>query len=108
MSQTDSCLRYVTDAAPGISRHRFRKGFVYRDPGNRVVRDSAELARIKALAIPPAWEKVWICVSPSGHLQATGRDSKGRKQYRYHAAWSKIRDESKYGRMLAFGMSLPL
>jgi DNA topoisomerase I len=108
MTEPDSSLRYVSDSTPGISRHRVKKGFVYRDPCKQVIRDPAQLPRIKALAIPPAWEEVWICVSPLGHLQATGRDSKGRKQYRYHPAWSKIRDESKYGRMIAFGKALPL
>ena len=101
-------LRYVNDTLPGISRSRAKKGFVYRDARNQVISDPDELARIKALAIPPAWEHVWICASPSGHLQATGRDSKGRKQYRYHPTWSKIRDESKYDRMVAFGRALPL
>jgi DNA topoisomerase I len=97
----------VTDAMPGIRRIRAKGGFTYRDPRNREIRDLRQLARIKALVIPPAWEDVWICLTPSGHLQATGRDSKGRKQYRYHAAWRKMRDESKYGRMTAFGRALP-
>lgn len=100
-------LRYVSDADPGISRHRSRKGFIYLDARKRLITNTAELARIKALAIPPAWEQVWICPSGSGHLQATGRDSRGRKQYRYHPAWRKIRDESKYGRMITFGKALP-
>jgi DNA topoisomerase I len=108
MTQSDDSLRYVNDALPGIRRDRVRKGFVYRDARNHVIRDPAQLARIKALAIPPAWEAVWICASPSGHLQATGRDSKGRKQYRYHPAWTQFRDELKYGRMRAFGKALPL
>jgi DNA topoisomerase-1 len=108
MTESDISLRYVNDALPGIRRSRVRKGFVYRDARNQVIRDPAQLGRIKALAIPPAWEDVWICASPSGHLQATGRDSKRRKQYRYHPAWRKIRDELKYGRMSAFGKALPL
>jgi DNA topoisomerase I len=108
MTESTIFLRYVNDALPGIRRNRVRKGFVYRDARNHVIRDPAQLARVKALAIPPAWEDVWICASPSGHLQATGRDSKGRKQYRYHPAWSKTRDELKYGRMSAFGKALPL
>jgi DNA topoisomerase-1 len=101
-------LRYVSDAVPGITRHRRKKGFVYRDARNRLIVNATELARIKALAIPPAWEQVWICPSASGHLQATGRDHRGRKQYRYHPAWRKIRDQSKYGRMVAFGKALLL
>jgi DNA topoisomerase-1 len=107
MTESAIFLRYVNDALPGIRRNRVGKGFVYRDARNHVIRDPAQLARVKALAIPPAWEDVWICTSPSGHLQATGRDSKGRKQYRYHPAWSKTRDELKYGRMSAFGKALP-
>src|SRR5882672_3305659 len=106
--QSDNSLRYVSDALPGIRRHRGKKKtFVYRDARGKVIRDLAQLARIRALAIPPAWEEVWICASPSGHLQATGRDSRGRKQYRYHPAWSKIRDASKYEKMIAFGKALP-
>jgi len=107
ITETITSLRYVSDAHPGIRRCRAKNGFVYRDASNQVIRDPNQLARIKALAIPPAWEDVWICPSPSGHLQSTGRDSKGRKQYRYHPSWSKIRDESKYGRMNAFGKALP-
>jgi DNA topoisomerase I len=107
IAETDISLRYVSDAHPGIRRSRIKNGFVYRDARNQVIRDPDQLARIKALAIPPAWEDVWICPSPSGHLQSTGRDSKGRKQYRYHPSWSKIRDESKYGKMIAFGKALP-
>ena len=108
MAESENSLRYVNDARPGFSRSRVKNGFVYRDAHNQVIRDAGHLARIKDLAIPPAWEDVWICASPSGHLQATGRDSKGRKQYRYHPTWSKIRDESKYDRMIAFGKALPL
>ena len=104
----ENTLRYVNDALPGFSRSRARNGFVYRDASNQVINDPGQLSRIKALAIPPAWENVWICPSPLGHLQATGRDSKGRKQYRYHPTWSKIRNESKYDRMIAFGKALPL
>jgi len=107
IAETDTSLRYVSDAHPGIRRSRVKNGFVYRDSRNQVIRDPDQLARIKALAIPPAWKDVWICPSPSGHLQSTGRDSKGRKQYRYHPSWSKIRDQSKYGRMNAFGKALP-
>src|SRR5262249_37390382 len=99
MTKSTSRLRYVSDATRGISRERHKTGFVYRNPQGRLIEDPAELARIKALAIPPAWEQVWVCSSPNGHLQATGRDSRGRKQYRYHTLWRKLQDESKYGRM---------
>ena len=102
----DAGLRYVTDRSPGISRRKSGKGMRYLDPDGRPVRDPATLARIKALAIPPAWTKVWISPWPNGHIQATGRDDRGRKQYRYHAKWHSVRDESKYGRALAFGRSL--
>jgi DNA topoisomerase-1 len=100
-------LRYVSDAPPGLTRRRARAGFRYHDAGGAVVRDRTVLARIKALAIPPAWEKVWICPREDGHLQATGRDARGRKQYRYHPRWREVRDETKYGRMLAFARALP-
>eukprot|EP01034_Spumella_vulgaris_P042447 gene42447-52642_t len=97
----------VIDHQPGIARKRSAKGFRYVDAGGKQVRDDATLARIRALAIPPAWEQVWICAQPNGHLQATGRDARGRKQYRYHARWRSVRDEVKYERMLAFGRALP-
>jgi DNA topoisomerase-1 len=100
-------LRYVTDDEPGIRRVRRGKGFSYVDPQGRTVKDPKELARIKALAIPPAWTDLWICPRANGHLQATGRDAKGRKQYRYHADWRSVRDETKFGRMIAFGEALP-
>lgn len=100
-------LHYVNDAAPGISRQRAGAGFRYLRPDGRVVRDAETLARIRKLAVPPAWEKVWICTREDGHLQATGRDARGRKQYRYHARWREVRDETKYGRMLAFSHALP-
>ena len=100
-------LRYVNDAAPGIARQRAGTGFRYLRPDGRAVRDAQTLARIRKLAIPPAWEKVWICLRDDGHLQATGRDARGRKQYRYHARWREVRDETKYGRMLAFSKALP-
>src|SRR5262245_32893705 len=92
-------LRYVTDAVPGVRRVRAGRGFVYFDPNGRPVRRREDLQRIRALAIPPAWRHVWICSSPQGHLQATGRDARGRKQYRYHARWRSIRDETKYSRL---------
>ena len=100
-------LHYVNDAAPGIVRQRAGTGFRYFRPDGRVVRDAETLARIRKLAIPPAWEKVWICMRHDGHLQATGRDARGRKQYRYHVRWREVRDETKYGRMLAFSRALP-
>ena len=101
-------LRYVSDAAlPGISRRRAGTAFRYIAPGGSVVRERATLKRIGALAIPPAWETVWICPRDDGHLQATGRDARGRKQYRYHARWREVRDETKYGRVVAFARALP-
>jgi DNA topoisomerase-1 len=100
-------LRYVTDDKPGIRRERQGDGFTYIDKAGDPVEDEATLARIKSLVIPPAWTDVWICASPNGHLQATGRDAKGRKQYRYHAKWRNVRDEVKYERMLNFGQALP-
>jgi len=100
-------LRYVSDAGPGIARQRGGTGFRYRNPNGALVRDKAVVARIKALAIPPAWERVWICPRDDGHVQATGRDARGRKQYRYHPRWREVRDETKYGRMLAFARTLP-
>ncbi len=100
-------LRHVTDAEPGIRRLRSRGGFEYEDPEGNLLSDEEMLARIRSLAIPPAWEDVWIGVRPEGHLQATGRDAKGRKQYRYHPAWRDMRDETKYGRLVEFGEALP-
>jgi len=100
-------LRYVTDEHQGIRRRRAGAGFVYQSPEGRRIRDAATLDRIRAIAIPPAWRDVWICPSPDGHIQATGRDARGRKQYRYHSAWTEARDEAKYGRMVAFGEALP-
>ncbi len=100
-------LRYVTDTRPGLSRERAGDGFRYLDADGARVDDEATLARIKSLAIPPAWQDVWICAQASGHLQATGRDARGRKQYRYHPRWRSVRDEVKYERMIAFGRALP-
>jgi DNA topoisomerase-1 len=99
-------LKYVRDDAPGISRHVSGKGFRYTDTHGRKITDGKTLARIRSLVIPPAWKDVWICAAPEGHLQATGRDARGRKQYRYHPRWRQVRDEVKYGRMLSFGMAL--
>ncbi len=100
-------LRYVMDDEPGIRRLKRGKGFTYVDPQGNVVRSPKDLERIRKLAIPPAWTDVWICLRANGHLQATGRDAKGRKQYRYHADWREVRDETKFGRMMAFGEALP-
>ncbi|GAB3314088.1 DNA topoisomerase IB [Larkinella ripae] len=100
-------LTYINDSAPGIQRQRSGDHFVYKDPKGQRVDDEATLERIKKLALPPAWENVWICAKPNGHLQATGFDAKGRKQYRYHANWNAIRSETKFFRMVAFGEQLP-
>ena len=100
-------LRYVSDQSPGLRRKRAGKGFTYVDSGGRTLRDAETIDRIKRLAVPPAWTDVWICPDPRGHLQATGRDVRGRKQYRYHARWREVRDAVKYDRMLAFAESLP-
>ena len=100
-------LRYVTDAEPGIRRARRGRGFVYFNASKRRIRRRAELGRIEALRIPPAWSDVWICSSATGHLQATGRDARGRKQFRYHERWDKIRDQDKFERMLDFARELP-
>jgi DNA topoisomerase-1 len=100
-------LRYVSDASPGIRRRGAGRGFTYLTPDGRPLRDQATLARIKSLAIPPAYTDVWICPLPNGHLQATGRDARGRKQYRYHPRWREVRDETKFGRMVAFSEALP-
>jgi DNA topoisomerase I len=100
-------LLYVTDSAPGIRRRRSGKGFSYLGPDGEAIRQQERLSRIRAIAIPPAWTDVWICSSPRGHIQATGRDARGRKQYRYHKRWGEVRDEAKYGRMIDFGRALP-
>ena len=100
-------LRFVNDDAKGITRKRRGNGFQYLSTSGTTLKDRAELARIRKLAIPPAWTEVWICPSPNGHMQATGRDARGRKQYRYHADWNRIRDEAKYERLLTFARSLP-
>ena len=101
-------LRYVSDRQPGIRRERLESGgFRFIAPDGHEITDEAEITRIKKLAIPPAYEDVWICKHANGHLQAVGRDARGRKQYRYHAKWRQVRDESKYERMLVFGRVLP-
>ncbi|HXT51447.1 MAG TPA: DNA topoisomerase IB [Thermoanaerobaculia bacterium] len=103
----DAGLRYVTDEKPGITRRRHGKGFSYRDPDGKPLRDAETLQRIRSLAIPPAWTDVWICPNPRGHIQATGRDARGRKQYRYHPHWREVRDATKFERMAEFGEALP-
>src|SRR5207244_6689078 len=100
-------LRYVTDAIQGLRREKVGEGFQYVDPKDRPIADPAVLRRIRSLGIPPAWTEVWICPTPQGHLQATGRAAKGRKQYRYHPRWREVRDQTKYDRMVAFGEALP-
>jgi DNA topoisomerase-1 len=103
----DAGLRWIGDDGPGIRRLRAGKGFRYIAADGKTIRDEKQIARIKKLAIPPAWTKVWICPSANGHIQATGRDARGRKQYRYHARWREKRDETKYDKMLLFGLALP-
>jgi DNA topoisomerase-1 len=100
-------LVWTSDDKPGIRRERSGESFAYRDVAGRRIRNAGELKRIRSLAIPPAYEKVWICPNPDGHLQATGRDARGRKQYRYHADWRLARDAGKFERMLEFGAALP-
>ena len=100
-------LRYVNDDQPGITRRRRGRGFQYVAPDGKTISDRDARRRIDALAIPPAWTDVWICPSPNGHIQATGRDARGRKQYRYHPRWREVRDETKYHRMAAFARALP-
>jgi DNA topoisomerase I len=100
-------LRYVSDESPGIKRWRKGASFVYYDKEGKRIRNPLELKRIRSLAIPPAWEKVWICAQANGHLQATGIDAKGRKQYRYHPSWRTVRDEAKFERLLSFAEVLP-
>jgi DNA topoisomerase-1 len=106
-SARDAGLRYVTDASPGIRRVRRGRGFAYLDPDDRPIRDEDTLTRIRKLAIPPAWTDVWICPMADGHVQATGRDARGRKQYRYHAGWRARRDEVKFDRLIEFAEALP-
>jgi DNA topoisomerase I len=103
----DAGLRYVSDDQPGFSRQRKGEEFEYLDRKGKPIRDEQRLLRIKRLAIPPAWTGVWICPSPNGHIQATGRDARRRKQYRYHERWREIRDENKYDRLVNFGKALP-
>ena len=100
-------LVYVTDDKPGFTRVKRGQHFAYRDTQGKFLKDKDDIQRIRKLAIPPAYTRVWICPLRNGHLQATGRDARGRKQYRYHAGWREKRDESKFDRMEAFGLALP-
>jgi DNA topoisomerase-1 len=100
-------LSYVTCSEPGISRIKRGNGFIYRLPNGKALTDRVELERIRKLALPPAWRDVWICMSDCGHLLATGIDSRGRKQYRYHPRWREVRDEAKYNDLVEFGHRLP-
>lgn len=106
-SAEEAGLRYVTDSAPGITRHRAGKGFFYQDSKGEKISSERTLTRIKSLAIPPAWTDVWIASTANAHIQATGRDAKGRKQYRYHPKWTEVREQTKYEHMLEFGKALP-
>src|SRR3954464_4325826 len=105
----DACddLRYANDSEPGIRRRRAGTGFVYVTPDGKRVSDEPTLQRIRKLAIPPAYRDVWICRDARGHIQATGIDARGRKQYRYHPKWREVRDAHKFARMIAFGKALP-
>jgi len=103
----DAGLTYVSDDEPGIRRRRVGNGFRYFTPDNRPLQAPDELKRIASLAVPPAYRDVWICMRPHGHLQATGRDARGRKQYRYHPQWRRVRDSAKFDRMVMFGEALP-
>jgi DNA topoisomerase-1 len=100
-------LRYTTDDRPGLRRRRAGRGFTFLDTEGRTITDERELRRIRRLAIPPAWTDVWVSPDPRGHIQATGRDARRRKQYRYHERWREVRDETKYERMVDFARALP-
>jgi DNA topoisomerase-1 len=106
-SAEEAGLRYVSDTMPGVRRRRAGKGFSYVDTNGRRIADPERIAWFKGLAIPPAWTDVWISPIKGGHIQATGRDARGRKQYRYHPRWREVRDEAKYGRLLEFARALP-
>jgi DNA topoisomerase-1 len=106
-SAQEAGLRYVSDTMPGTLRKRAGTGFTYVGPDGRKITDQKEIARIRSLAIPPAYADVWICPYPNGHIQATGRDARGRKQYRYHPKWREVRDVTKFERMVEFSRSLP-
>lgn len=100
-------LHYVSDESPGITRKGAGKGFYYLDPAGKKITDKAEIKRLNALAVPPAYKNVWICPDPLGHLQATGRDDRGRKQYRYHETYRAARDVEKYEHVIDFALALP-
>ena len=100
-------LRYVSDESRGYTRQRRGKKFIYFDTEGKAINDESRILRLNRLAIPPAYTDVWICPSPHGHLQATGRDDRGRKQYRYHERWREERDQNKYEKMVVFGRALP-
>ncbi len=106
-SAEEAGLRFVGDDEPGIIRQRSGKTFRYKSSSGASIRDGRTLARIRSLVIPPAWTAVWICARADGHIQATGRDARGRKQYRYHPDWTRVRDEAKFDRLIAFGKALP-
>lgn len=106
-SAEEAGLRYVTDDGPGVARRRAGKGWAYYDRNGNRITDEKQVAWFNRLAIPPAWTDVWICPDRRGHLQATGRDAKGRKVYRYHPRWREVREEAKYSRMVAFARALP-
>jgi DNA topoisomerase I len=106
-SAREAGLRYVSDTSPGITRKKKGKGFIYVDADGKTVKDAETLGRIRSLAIPPAWTEVWICPRENGHIQATGRDARGRKQFRYHPKWHEVRDETKFNKMLEFARALP-
>ncbi len=106
-SAASAGLRYVSDRTPGIRRKKSGTGFSYVAADGKTVRDPREVRRIRSLVIPPAWTDIWICANPSGHLQVTGRDARGRKQYRYHPRWREVRDEAKYDRLPSFAAALP-
>jgi DNA topoisomerase-1 len=107
VSAAEAGLRYVSDITPGIRRRKRGRSFSYVDSSGKVLKDAGQLERIRKLAIPPAYTDVWICSDPRGHIQATGRDARGRKQYRYHPRWRETRDETKFTRLLAFAEVLP-
>jgi DNA topoisomerase-1 len=107
VAASDAGLVYVTGSAPGIRRVREGDGFAYVHPNGSKVKDKKTLERIRSLAIPPAYEKVWICANPEGHLQATGIDARGRKQYRYHPRFREVREESKFCKLVEFAQVLP-
>jgi DNA topoisomerase I len=106
-SAEEAGLVYVSDTAAGVRRRRVGKGFSYLDPDGAPIRDPKRLAWFKRLAIPPAWTDVWVCANARGHLQATGRDARGRKVYRYHPRWRQVRDDFKFEHMIAFARALP-